>query len=346
MNQTMLWVSGTVVVLACALLTACGGGTAGRPLVQPLTIVSLAPPDGTQGASYAGTQGFSFAARGGTPPYEWSWTAATGSSLPPGLSLSASTGTVGGIPATAGVYRVTVRVQDSGTPATQASMTYPITVSAVQSTLKITSPQLPDGTPGADYGGVTGYSLAAAGGIAPYQWGWVPAADSSLPPGLSLTPNTGVLSGIPTTIGFYKFVLTVSDSASPPAQFSWNYNIAVVQAGGLLITSGTLPGGRVDLPYGGHHILDQWQFYGFPLGAAGGMPPYSWSWSAAPGSSLPPGVGVGSLLLGGCSLACVRVDVVGGKPTAAGTYDVVLTVTDSATPPAQGSADYRVVIDP
>jgi hypothetical protein len=283
-----------------------------------VTIISLAPPDGTLGASYAGTQGFSFAPRGGTPPYVWSWTAEAGSSLPPGLSLSAGTGTVAGTPATIGVYLVTVSVRDSSAPASQASVTYPITVIAPLILLEITSPRLPIAALGADYGGVTGYSLTASGGIAPYRWGWVATASSSLPPGLTLTPNTGVISGIPSTLGSYSFTITVTDSGSPSGQCSANYTIIVIQAGELLITSGPLPGGRVGLPYGGHHFIDWWQFDGFPLGAAGGTPPYSWSWAAAPSSSLPPGLGVGSILLGGCSLACVRVDIVGGTPTAAG----------------------------
>ena len=336
-----------IVVLNCAfllcLLVGCGGGV-DRPPSQPVTIISQAPPDGTLGANYAGTQGFSFAARGGTPPYAWSWTAAAGSSLPPGLSLSAGTGAVAGTPATIGAYLVTVSVKDSSAPASQASMTYPIAVIAPLTPLAITSPQLPIGTPGADYGGAAGYSLTASGGIAPYRWDWV-ATGSSLPPGLTLTPSTGVISGIPSTIGSYSFTITVTDSESPPAQFTANFVIVVTQPGELLITSGPLPGGLVGFPYGGHHFIDWWQFYGFPLGAAGGTPPYSWSWAAAPGSSLPPGLGVGSILLGGCSLACVRVDIVGGTPTAAGTYDVELTVTDSATPPAKGRANYRIVIN-
>jgi len=336
-------------VLTCAfvlcLLVGCGG-SAVPPPSQLVKIVSLAPPDGTLGASYAGTQGFSFAASGGTPPYTWTWTAAPGSSLPPGLSLSAGTGAVAGTPATIGAYLVTVSVKDSSAPASQASMTYPITVIPPVTPLAITSPQLPNGTPGADYGGVGGYSLTASGGVAPYTWGWVATAGSSLPPGLTLSPNTGVISGISTTVGFYGFTLTVSDSESPPAQFSANFNITVVQAGGLIITSGPLPGGKVGFPYGGFHVILGQQFFGFILGAAGGTQPYTWTWSAASGSSLPPGLHVSSLLIGGCSSGCVRVPVVNGTPTAAGTYDVVVTVTDSATPSAQGSANYTIVINP
>ncbi len=336
---------GSILVFLLGPILGCGG-SAGRPPSQPVTIISLAPPVGTLGASYAGTQGFSFAASGGTPPYTWNWTAAAGSSLPPGLSLSAGTGAVAGTPATIGAFLVTVSVKDSSAPASQASMTYPITVIPPLTALEITSPQLPNGTPGEDYGGAGGYSLTASGGIAPYTWGWVANAGSSLPPGLTLSPNTGVISGISTTVGFYSFTLTVSDSESPPAQFSSaNFNIAVIQAGGLLITSGPLPVGKVGFPYGGFKVILGEQFYGFILDAAGGTQSYSFTWDAAPGSSLPPGLHVSSLLLGGCSAgACVRVDVVDGTPTAAGTYDVVVTVTDSATPSAQGSANYTIVI--
>jgi hypothetical protein len=161
-----LLILSTYAFLLC-LLTGCGGGV-GSPLSQSVTIISLAPPDGTLGASYAGTQGFSFAASGGTPPYTWNWSAAPGSSLPPGLSLSAGTGAVAGTPVTIGAYLVTVSVKDSSAPASQASMTYPITVIPPVTPLVITTPQLPNGVPGADYGGIGGYSLTASGGIAPY----------------------------------------------------------------------------------------------------------------------------------------------------------------------------------
>src|SRR5579864_5859329 len=57
---------------ALSFLVGCGSGSSPAPL-RTLTIVSPAPPDGTIGASYGGTQGFSFSANGGSPPYVWSW---------------------------------------------------------------------------------------------------------------------------------------------------------------------------------------------------------------------------------------------------------------------------------
>jgi large repetitive protein len=102
------------VFLLC-LLMGCGGAV-GRAPSQALTIISAAPPDGTVGATYAGTQGFSFSATGGVAPYVWSWTAAVGSSLPPGLSLLSEAGVISGTPATVGVYIFTVSVRDSTRP--------------------------------------------------------------------------------------------------------------------------------------------------------------------------------------------------------------------------------------
>jgi len=326
------------------LLMGCGGSV-GRAPSQALTIVSLAPPDGTLGSTYAGTQGFSFSATGGVAPYVWSWTAAAGSSLPPGLSLFSDTGVVSGTPTTVGVYHFTVSVRDSSSPAIQTSVTYPITVIA-PAALGITSPNPPDATLGADYGGVSGYSLRASGGIAPYTWGWVATAGSSLPPGLTLSPDTGVISGIATTTGSYNFAITVSDSESPPAQSSVGYTLSVSEVTGLTITSGTLPSGTVGTPYGGFHIVQGHQVPGFPLGATDGTPPYTWTWAAAPASSLPPGLKIAVLAFEGSTRCCLNIPVVNGTPTAAGAYDVVVTVTDSATPSGQASASYTIVIKP
>ena len=47
---------------------------------------------------------------GGTSPFTWSVSAGT---LPPGLTLGASTGLLSGTPTTAGSYSFTVKVTDS-----------------------------------------------------------------------------------------------------------------------------------------------------------------------------------------------------------------------------------------
>jgi hypothetical protein len=331
----------------CALsfLAGCGGSKGPTTRVDTLAITSPAPPDGTTGTTYGGTQGFSFAADGGALPYTWSWTAAAGSSLPPGLDLTPDTGKVSGTTTAAGVYSFTIKISDSSSPPNQISLSFTITV--ISSTpLAITSPDPPDGILGAPYGGDSGYSLSAVGGVAPYTWTWVAANGSSLPPDLSLS-STGIISGTTTTASSYSFNITVSDSELMPAQSTSTYTIAVNPAAGLTITSGTPPSGRVGVHYGGFHYVQGHQFFGFELGATGGTPPYTWSWSAESGSSLPPGLSVGVLFFGGGSTrCCLSIPVIAGTPTQAGTYDVTVKVTDSASPPNHVSAKYTIDIQP
>jgi Putative Ig domain len=61
-------------------------------------------------------------------------------------------------------------------------------------------------------------TMTASGGTPPYTW-----SATALPPGLSINPGTGVISGTPTTVGTYPVTVTVHDSASQTAitSFTW-----------------------------------------------------------------------------------------------------------------------------
>jgi len=52
------------------------------------------------------------------------------------------------------------------------------------------------------------YTMTATGGAQPYTW-----SATGLPAGLSIDPNTGKISGTPTTVGDYNVMFTVTDSA-------------------------------------------------------------------------------------------------------------------------------------
>jgi hypothetical protein len=90
------------------------------PAALGVTTGSL--PDATVGAGYAAT----LAATGGTSPYTWSL--ATGSHLPEGLSLQPE-GSLGGTPTTTGSTTFTVQVTDAATPAQTATQSLTLTVS-------------------------------------------------------------------------------------------------------------------------------------------------------------------------------------------------------------------------
>ena len=115
--------------------------TFGVTAVQVLTTTT---PDGNPTAPYYAT----LQAAGGTPPYTWS--IASGS-LPPGLSLNATTGVVSGVPTTTGVSNFTAQATDSlsatGTAGLAISVELP-TVAVLPSTfLDTTFPDTSKYTP-------------------------------------------------------------------------------------------------------------------------------------------------------------------------------------------------------
>lgn len=89
-----------------------------------LSITTTSPlPDATLNAAYSTT----ISATGGCAPY--TWTLATGSSLPAGLSLTSgsSRATISGTPTVTGTYKFTLQVTDSESPALTVSVTYLLT---------------------------------------------------------------------------------------------------------------------------------------------------------------------------------------------------------------------------
>ena len=183
----------------------------------PLAITTTSLPAGAVSSPYPAT---TLQASGGVAPYTWSL--ASGSSLPAGLSLSAS-GVVSGTPASAGSSMVTVVVTDSVATTTQATLT--LVIAGSSPALSLTTTTLPAATLSAAYSA----ALTAAGGVTPYSFSLL--SGNTLPAGLTLATG-GAISGTPSQPATKTFVVQVVDSSTPtPLSQTASLSITVNAAG-------------------------------------------------------------------------------------------------------------------
>jgi Putative Ig domain len=187
----------------------------GQPADLVLTTSSL--PGGTVGTSYHSL----LAASGGVQPYAWTQ---AGGTLPPGLTIGATTGDLGGTPTTAGTWNFNVQVSDAQTPADSATRAFVVAIAPAPqpNPVTITTTTLPDARRNKNYS----RALTASGGTTPYLWS---IAAGSLPPGLKLTASSGVISGKGTTLGTFAFTVRVTDSQSPSAMATKALSITVTR---------------------------------------------------------------------------------------------------------------------
>ena len=162
---------------------------------------------------------------------------------------------------------------------------------AIAASLVISTGSLPDGQVAVAYS----QTLQASGGTAPYTWS---LAAGSLPAGITLS-SAGQISGTPTVAGTSNFTVKVVDKNGSSANQALSMKIA---AAPLTIMTVSLPSAQVGVPYSQ------------TLQASGGTTPYSWSISAG---SLPAG------------LTLTSAGVISGSPTAAGTANFTVAVTDA-----------------
>ena len=176
-----------------------------------LPVIGLSCPSSS--ANIGSAYSSSFVVTGGTAPFTFS---ISSGSLPPGLSLGASTGIVSGTPTTAGTYSYTGSVTDSegNTATSSCSIIVPGSpvnvICALQITALVNQPY--------------SSSVVAYGGTPPYTFS---ITAGNLPPGLSLNSSTGAITGTPTSTGTFGYTITVTDSDSSGGSSNCSITVSV-----------------------------------------------------------------------------------------------------------------------
>ena len=284
---------GTSTILfptSIAVNAAGGGGNTG------LSFVTQTLPDGRVGAAYSQT----VVVTGGSVLSTGLAQIVFGATdLPPGLSLNGLTGVVSGTPAAAGTFFVTFTATDKGENNNKVIQVVPLTVLPAASDFRFTTLLLDNGQVGTAYSdtlrtnAVSGVTFGATG----------------LPPGLSLDPATGTISGTPTKGGTFLVNLSASNGTDT---ITMNRAIIIAPSAtsGFYWVFTGLPTGFLNQPYAppSPPILLVTQNPG-----PGGGAVYS-------ASGLPPGIAYDPVS-----------GAFSGTPLEAGIFPVTFTATDSST---------------
>jgi large repetitive protein len=307
--STSCVVSGTPTIAGTSNLTvkATDSSSPALTVTGPETIVvssvgGLAlnsPPNATVGTPYSGMIGVT----GGTAPYSCVLVAGP---LPPGLTLGSGC-LITGTPTASGTWDLTVTATDSSSP--MKTITGPVSLTVLPSTLTLTLSTLPGATVGIPYTATIGVS----GGTAPYS---CLETGGALPAGLTLSASC-VVSGTPTTAGTSTVTVKATDSTTPAETVTGPESITVAAAPVLVLSNP--PGATVNTPYTG------------TIGVTGGTAPYV---CVLVSGTLPAGLTLGT--------NCVFT----GTPTTPVTYPVTVKATDTSTPVRTSTSVVTVVVSP
>jgi len=288
---------GGIVIRASNVAGAFNSAPATITISGAPTVFNATPVSGVVGTPYS----YTFTANGFPAP---TYSLASGV-LPPGLTLNSATGDISGTPTMAGIFGVTV-ISASNGAGSLSSNSFSITIAGAPSSPTMFTAQTPStGTSGTPYN----YTFAANGFPSPT----FSVVAGALPPGLTLDPVNGTLTGTPTVSGSYG-PITIQASNGSGALNSTPFTITI--NGAPTAFSAQTPGsGVVGTPYA------------YAL-AANGLP--------APTFSLVSGTLPTGLSLSGAG-------VISGTPTVAGTFGPI-TVQASNGAGSVNTAAFSITI--
>ena len=170
---------------------------------QPLSVKSpfgpARPPSSEVGIRIAKT----FTATGGSGTYTW---AVVSGSMPPGVVLNGTQGTIAGAPTAAGVFAFGVTATDSEGRVTTSAAALTVAPRLTIRTLRLKP---------AKVASTYQMKLATVGGVQPVKWS---VAGGKLPPGLKLSQTTGTISGTPRQSGSFRVTLNARDVLGAKSQ--------------------------------------------------------------------------------------------------------------------------------
>jgi hypothetical protein len=146
--------------------------------------------------------------------------AVTSGSLPTGMTLTGSSGTLSGTPTQSGTFPLTVTTTETNSPTRVFNSTYTLYVDepAAQPLAFSTTSPLTPATRTVPYT----VSIGVTGGKPTYTF---TRTTGSLPAGMILTSATGVISGTPTTAGTSTFKIRVVDKAGTSVTQTFNLTV-------------------------------------------------------------------------------------------------------------------------